>query len=455
MTEQSLQYAHASQLTTAPGRSALELATSGGSWSAASTASPVFFDGFVEHADAVATAMLVVGRVARTRFYVPPNMLAAVLRAADPVVTSTPEGLRLESFSPCAGVYARLDLDASALDTSIVTSGVTNVDFNPEMRGLLASVAGGEPMRLTVGSADFTVSTLDDTVTEKKVPLPERWLRSFAEAQVVARQSSLRIELGSAEARRFVADLPRSSSTKSVMWASPSTRGVRLASRPAVGAACIAGPERLRVLEPVLRFSTGLRGYDAGEGHAAASFWQVDLPMGRLVIGLSPEKARGFSGEGQLLDDLLETSADDDADVLSARIAFDPRIEPESLATELGLPEERVRTALAALASQGQLGYDLQTSRYFHRPLPYARDLLQSLHPRLAGARSLVDAGAVTLGVDATAVVSSKGASYTVRLSTPDRTGETCTCAWYGKYRGTRGACKHVLAARMVSGLTA
>ena len=67
-------------------------------------------------------------RVARTRFYVPPNTLAAVLRAADPVVTSTPEGLRFESFSVCCGVYARLDVDAAALDATHVAPGVTNVD---------------------------------------------------------------------------------------------------------------------------------------------------------------------------------------------------------------------------------------------------------------------------------------------------------------------------------------
>ncbi|MDR2984919.1 MAG: SWIM zinc finger domain-containing protein [Nocardiopsaceae bacterium] len=27
--------------------------------------------------------------------------------------------------------------------------------------------------------------------------------------------------------------------------------------------------------------------------------------------------------------------------------------------------------------------------------------------------------------------------------------GDTCTCPWWGKHRGTRGPCKHVLAARL------
>jgi uncharacterized Zn finger protein len=28
--------------------------------------------------------------------------------------------------------------------------------------------------------------------------------------------------------------------------------------------------------------------------------------------------------------------------------------------------------------------------------------------------------------------------------------GDKCTCPWYSKYQGTRGHCKHVLAARIL-----
>ena len=30
--------------------------------------------------------------------------------------------------------------------------------------------------------------------------------------------------------------------------------------------------------------------------------------------------------------------------------------------------------------------------------------------------------------------------------------GDTCTCPWWGKHRGTRGPCKHVVAARIALG---
>ena len=30
------------------------------------------------------------------------------------------------------------------------------------------------------------------------------------------------------------------------------------------------------------------------------------------------------------------------------------------------------------------------------------------------------------------------------------RATDTCTCPWWGRHQGTRGPCRHVLAARMV-----
>jgi hypothetical protein len=62
----------------------------------------------------------------------------------------------------------------------------------------------------------------------------------------------------------------------------------------------------------------------------------------------------------------------------------------------------------------------------------------------LRDARALVAAGAVTLTADG-AVVISNGTGHHV-IGTAGGTGR-CTCPWWGKHRGERGPCKHVLAA--------
>ena len=113
---------------------------------------PYFFSGFLERADVYATALLVVARVARTRFYVPPSSLAAALRAADPVVTSTAEGPRFESSAPAAEC-TRLDVGSSALDASHSTVGVTNVDDQP---------ASARRARLTPGRGAIHLNVGDD-----------------------------------------------------------------------------------------------------------------------------------------------------------------------------------------------------------------------------------------------------------------------------------------------------
>ena len=420
---------------------ALHLATS----SVGRRAHPHFFDAPLAHAEQTAVALLVVARVARTRFYVPPGMLAAVLRAADPVVTSNGDRLRFESFSACCGVYARLDALPGTLTAPALATGTTNVDVNPPLREALAGVGPTDHLHLQVGT-DVAVTTWAGTVVEKKVPLPERWLKGFAEVQVAASSTAPLLMVDAAEARRFLRSLPRGSGTRTpASWAVPAGRGLRLATRPAAGAVCVAGPERLKVLEPALRFARALRAYgptsDARSG-PLPSVWELELADARLVVALSPEVSRGFSGEGGVLTALADEATTDDADLVSAFLAYDPRIDVGALARGAALPEDRVVRALVRLGAAGRVGYDTSEGAWFHRELPYDPAALSAMHPRLRDAQDLVAVGAVRLDGDAVRVASGV-VEHVVR-------GERCTCPWWGKHRGDRGPCKHVLAAGLV-----
>ncbi|HEY0646018.1 MAG TPA: SWIM zinc finger family protein, partial [Nocardioides sp.] len=228
--EQTYTYARPSAVSFGDGQADLLLATSGGRTATGPAAHPVFFDGVLGHPEQAAAALLAVAKVARTRFYTPPGMLAAILRAADPVVTSNGDRLRFESFSACCGVYARYDALPGSLDGSVLDTGTTNVDFNPPMRDALARIGGLEPLHLQVGE-DVVVRTLDAEVTEKKVPLPERWLKGFAEVQLASATVAPVLEIAAAEARRFVRGLPSSGSRKPV-WVVPAGRGLRITTRP-------------------------------------------------------------------------------------------------------------------------------------------------------------------------------------------------------------------------------
>ncbi len=81
---------------------------------------------------------------------------------------------------------------------------------------------------------------------------------------------------------------------------------------------------------------------------------------------------------------------------------------------------------------------------YFHRELPLGAGM-DSVHPRLADARELIAAGQVSLTEDGAV-----SGDHRVRFGSGGTGPDWCTCPWWGTHRGTRGPCKHVLAARIM-----
>ncbi|NBM18491.1 SWIM zinc finger family protein [Streptomyces sp. GC420] len=445
---QSYAYLGPSALLPSGDGSLLGLQTSGGLTPSGAEAHPRFFDGFLTSPQAASAGLLAVADVAAARYY--QRQSPASL---DPVVSGNGDRLRFESFSGCCGVYARLDVLRDGLDGGEAGHGTTNVDVNNPLREALSRVGAGDPLHLRVGPEELRVTTLDGPVVEKKVPLPDRWLRGFAEAQVIASGFDLRAELTAAEAVRFLRSLPRGAAargaSRGARWVVPAGSGLRPTSRPVPGAVCLPGPERLAALQRVLRHATALRVYGppvlAG-GAPAASAWEVVMPGMRLTLTLSPETARGFSGEGGVLEALATDEAAGDAELIAVLLAWEPRIDTGDLAAASGLGPARVRAALTRLGTAGRVGYDTADAAYFHRELPYDADRAERHNPRLRAARGLLAAGAVALeGAQAT-VTAEDGHVHRVR---EDHGVLSCTCLWWAKYRGGRGPCKHALAVRM------
>src|SRR5262249_59603159 len=124
VVEHTLSYAFASSLTATGKRAHLALATS-----SRPVADRLFFAGALRRPEVAAQLLLATAEVALRRFYLPPGMLARILRAADPLVTAADGRLRFESLSQCCGAYARADLLTGMLEAETRANRTRNAYF--------------------------------------------------------------------------------------------------------------------------------------------------------------------------------------------------------------------------------------------------------------------------------------------------------------------------------------
>lgn len=416
----------------------VSLATAPGIGPAGRVASPHFFSGTVVDAEQCARGVLAVADVAAASYYT-----RIEWSSLDPVVTSDGERLRFESFSGCGGVYARFDLLPESLSGTPGELGTTNIDINPPLRHALSTIRSGEPLRLDVGADAVIASTMTACIVERKVTLPERWIRGFGEASVAASGMRLRASLPAPEAVRFLRALPRDGRR---LWLVPSGRSLRISAVGAPGAVHLDGVRRVGELQPLLRWASALNVYapDGADGDPSASAWELVLRGARLTLTVSPEVSRGFSGEGAVLADLAVASLED-AEAVLEQLAWTPGAGADTLAFALGWDAPRLTRALTLLGTSGRVGFDTAEGSWFHRELPFDAAAAARRNPRLIGARRLVSGGSVKVD-GARAVVDSDGTLYRLRLVDA---GWACTCPWWTRYGGGRGPCKHALAVEL------
>ncbi|HWT11721.1 MAG TPA: SWIM zinc finger family protein [Allosphingosinicella sp.] len=403
-----------------------------------------FLEARLAYPRVTAKALRAVSDMAAARFYVPPAMLARILREADPVATVSAEAVRFEGFSACCSAYARLDLDDEALaHVDQRSSGTTNVDFGKEMKQALARAGPQADMTLRIGSEGVAIRHEGGGAAEARVPLPLRWIKGFAEVQHHLAAMEHRFSLSRIGALHFLRRLPRSKDDRR-RWVGGAGGLARIAASPSSGAVPLKGAHRLAPLEPLCVFAAGM---DVFHNEAlGSSAWVLNLPGQRLAIVLNAEPWRGFSGDGGILSALAGGSARHDA-LLRARLNWQTRLDEPVLAEASGLRREEIRSGLARLAAAGLLGYDLARRSWFHRVLPFDLSRLEPLNPRLRAATRLVENSAVTIGADGrSAQVAGADAVHKVSVNAD---GHRCTCPWFARNGNMRGPCKHVLAVEL------
>jgi hypothetical protein len=404
------------------------------------TSDDLFFDGKLRRPAVVGQMLTVLCDTVRTRFYQPLDPLVL-----DPVVTSGGGMLRFEGFSSCCGVYSRVDLRPEAFDVDLRGKGTTNVDFNDPMRAALRRLSDRDHAAFQVGGRGLALVKGRETIIERNVKLPVRWIKGFCEVQAYQPRLVPRFELTPSEARDMFRSLPKANSRHG-SFVTKTGRAYRVTPNPKPGAVRIEGADRIRVLEPLFPAAKSVRiWYDE---EAETSGWEIDSDVGRFFSLVSPELNRGFSGEGQMLERLAASEWQAALPRVSDALNWQSHIDAAEIGANIGMSEGAIEGALAVLGARGLAGYDATSGRYFHRVLPFDVEQVEQLQPRLKNAREIVGQVQIVAqhGSDVDAKVPGSEFDHFVRLRLA---GNKCTCRWHSRYQGQRGPCKHILAVRM------
>ncbi len=297
-----------------------------------------------------ARALLLVANVAGARFWTPPNMVAAAIEAADPVVTTSNDGAPLRVV---LAVLRRLRAVRLGRRRARRHRALAR---HHERRRQPAAPVGARPDRglaipctSRVGHDELAVSTLDGRVVEKTRAAPRALgARASPRSRSPRPPSSPSFELcerglasvppAAAEGRK-----PRRALGRAVR------HGSEALDAASAGSVAVGGIERLRVLRemaPFIRVGDRVR----PSRRAGRARTRARAPCGRSTSkvatsrsALSPEPSRGFSVRA----------------VCSTH------------------PRHGVDAKVEAAAAAGRLGYDVRRAEWFPRELP-----VQPSHPR-------------------------------------------------------------------------
>ncbi len=409
------------------------------------TDAPCFFWGNVSQPFILARCLIALSNIVKSSFNLSPFQMAML---KDPIVTAGNGRLRFEGFSHCAGVYARVDVLPDGLDGEFPENGTTNVDFNQAMITALGSIRPNEKIMLSVGEKEVGLYRQEEKIVERKVPLPAKWIKGLSTVQIYLSESEKQYTFNKIQTQQLFRGIPKGP-VKSDYYLI--VRGNKPMFSPvrSLDAVCVGGLHRLRLLEPLLPYIDQMQVFPHAEMHSTT--WQLYMGNIRFSFSLSRECWRGFSGEGAVLDSLINEVSDEWIDALDKYAYANQSFNPSAFALNENISLKKTENLTGRLAAMGLLGYDLDDNGFFYRRLPFRLSRIISLNPRMKNAQKLIDEGKVEIlntGAARTeARVQGSGVHHTVIL---EEEKERCTCEWFSKYQGERGPCKHVLAVKKI-----
>ncbi len=305
----------------------------------------------------------------------------------DPIVSVQPDATFFEAFSLDESTYARVSLPHEATISNKKPSyGTTNIDFSLSLERELARTRNYRPLHLTVGSDSVGVDTGVSSTIEKKIDLPESWVRGLVEVQAALSLAPVELTLSSS----YLADiLARLESEKDREGPRALVFNLKPGEKPKIEIQPwgeihkvsdklftgeenrkikVWGRRRLRVLGNLLSIVPELkvRLIDSG----MPSFWSIEIEDVVLTIGISGWTSQDWAGRARFsaitpASDLSLNIIENAANLLK----MENTLSVNELAKKINQSPSDCRRILQSLCIKGLAMFDPENGKYRWRAL--------------------------------------------------------------------------------------
>ncbi|HEV8192828.1 MAG TPA: SWIM zinc finger family protein [Ktedonobacterales bacterium] len=476
--EVALAYDHRTTVVTAPGMSALDIATN-------RRRTPVSFTGRVKAPHLLRQLLLALHQVivSDQRWY-DENEWRQML---DPVITVHHDQLFFEAFSNDQSSYVRLSAPLDAFEAQgDVRYGTTNIDFTWQLREALLSLRSSRQTMFSIGPTSFAVATevgaAADERVERKVDVPEGWLKGFLQVQSALTMHPFLFDVKPVDLLStiaFVQDNKPPSLPHGLRFEFVPNEPITAVLEPwdqrfvlrethytgYQRTVRLWGRRRLELLQGVLPYAETVTIGVLGRG--MPHFYICQCGPFQFTLVLSGWSKNDWSKDSAF--DALAPRGTADNECIArvyAHLGEHLTARRDAIGSDLGMRAQETEQALFALCRAGRVMYDPTTGQYRNRDLfaePLDVGALFAPDPRSIAAQRLLAAGKVRLhsvapperredGRRETRAEASvtDGQDYDVLVSV-DTTGRLrfgkCACPFFQSNLMSRGPCEHILAA--------
>tara|TARA_B100000029_G_scaffold303985_1_gene296817 strand:- start:1192 stop:2919 length:1728 start_codon:yes stop_codon:yes gene_type:complete len=305
----------------------------------------------------------------------------------DPVISVQPDAVIFEAFSLDESMYGRVTLPHQQLILNEpLNRGTTNIDFSQQLADEFDRVRSYRPLDLKVGYKDVEISTNLSSAMEKKIDLPDTWLKGFLEVQSASAMPKITLHLTPASVSDLLAALEQKKdnvSPKSLKFILEPDQKPQIEIEPwgiiikeqehiytgdTPQTIRIWGRRRLMVLKDLLPNADEVQLELLGSG--LPSFWRVMSKDIEMDLGLSGWSSNDWASQTNfsLMSNIDKINEKEIKRVASVLFQSNGKT-AEEIAEDTGLDRLNVSAALQKLCSRGQAMFDFHKKFYRWREL--------------------------------------------------------------------------------------